>query len=480
MSKGRRGEQRRCEWAPEGRLAGKAVRFAARGMYHPYVTTGTQIDPALQPVLPLTATVNDAGRLSVGGCDLVELAREYGTPLYVFDEGDLRGRCREIRAEFRSRWRNSLALYAGKAYLGKAMARAVAEEELGLDIVSGGELAIARAAGFPMDRVYFHGNNKLPSEMREAIAAGVARIVIDNFNDVRLVSGAAAEAGAKQAVLLRITPDVDAHTHAKITTGVLDSKFGLPIAFEEAEEAVRQIMKSPSLDLLGIHFHIGSQIFEVEPYQIAIDVALEFAAEMVRKHKLDFREFSPGGGMGLQYLRDQAPPAVADYAEAITTEARRGCQRLSLAEPRLVVEPGRATVGRAGIALYTAGSRKELPGVRTYVAVDGGMADNIRPAMYGARYEVLSAERPAAPEEETVTIVGKYCESGDYLIRDARLPKLREGEIIAVPAAGAYSLAMASNYNAALKPAVVFVRYGQARLVRRRETYEDLLAAEVE
>jgi diaminopimelate decarboxylase len=444
------------------------------------VTAQTAIDPALRPVLPLTATVNERGHLEVGGCDMVDLAGEFGTPLYVFDEADLRERCRELQGEFRSRWPETTVIYAAKAYIGKALARLLNEEGLGLDIVSSGELAIAKAAGFPAGRAYFHGNNKLPSELGDAAAAGIGRVVVDNMTDIRLLSDAAARANRRQAVLLRVTPDVDAHTHAKITTGVLDSKFGLPVAFGLAEEAVKAIQASPSLDLLGIHCHIGSQIFEVEPYYAAIEVALEFAAAMVSKHRLEFREFSPGGGIGLQYVRNEAPPPVSVYAEALTSAARDGCARFGLPLPRLVVEPGRALVGRAGIALYTVGSRKELPEVRTYVAVDGGMADNIRPAMYGSKYEALSAERPSASEEEVVTIVGKYCESGDYLIKDARLPRLREGEVLAVPASGAYCLAMASNYNAALRPPVVFVRDGKARLVRRRETVADLLTTEVD
>ncbi|HXH20393.1 MAG TPA: diaminopimelate decarboxylase [Dehalococcoidia bacterium] len=439
-----------------------------------------EIDPGLRPVLPLTSRINEAGHLAVGGCDLVDLAREFGTPLYVFDEADLRARARELLSEFRSRWPETSVIYAAKAYIGRALARLLAEEDIGLDVVSGGEVAIAAAAGFPLERAYFHGNNKLPAELREAVNAGIGRVVVDNLTDVRVLGEVAAAAGRTQPVLLRVTPDVDAHTHAKITTGVLDSKFGLPVAFGLAEEAVLAIQRTASLDLVGIHCHIGSQIFEVEPYYAAIEVALEFAADMMRKHGLDLREFSPGGGLGLQYLREEPPPPVSVYAEAITSAVRDGCRRFGLPRPRLVVEPGRVLVGRAGMALYTVGSRKELPEVRTYVAVDGGMADNIRPAMYGSRYEALSAERPDAPQEETVTIVGKYCESGDYLVKDARLPRLREGEVLAVPASGAYCLAMASNYNASLRPPIVFVADGKARLVRRREKYADLMATEVE
>ena len=443
------------------------------------MTTRTEIDAALRPVLPLTAAVNAAGHLEVGGCDAVDLAQRFGTPLYVFDEADLRERCREFRREFGARLPDVSVLYASKAYLGKALAALLADEGLGLDVVSGGEVAMARGAEFPLERAYFHGNNKSRAELAEAMEAGVGRVVIDNFQDIGLLNEVAQERGRRQPVLVRVTPDVDAHTHSHITTGVLDSKFGLPLAGGEAEEAVRQALAAPGLEVVGIHCHIGSQVFETEPYVQAIDKALAFAAEMSRRHGLRLREFSPGGGFGLQYTRDEAPPAIAAYAETIAEAVKAACGRHGLDLPRVVVEPGRSIVGRAGVALYTVGARKEIPGVRTYVAVDGGMADNIRPAIYGSKYEALAAGRPLASAEETVTIAGKYCESGDVLISDARLPRLEPGEVLAIPAAGAYCLAMASNYNLSLRPAIVFVRDGRARLVRRRETYEDLMACEV-
>ncbi|HEY4684754.1 MAG TPA: diaminopimelate decarboxylase [Dehalococcoidia bacterium] len=443
------------------------------------MTTRTEIDAALRPVLPLTAAVNAAGHLEVGGCDAVDLAQRFGTPLYVFDEADLRERCREFRREFGARLPDVSVLYASKAYLGKALAALLADEGLGLDVVSGGEVAMARGAEFPLERAYFHGNNKSRAELAEAMEAGVGRVVIDNFQDIGLLNEVAQERGRRQPVLVRVTPDVDAHTHSHITTGVLDSKFGLPLAGGEAEEAVRQALAAPGLEVVGIHCHIGSQVFETEPYVQAIDKALAFAAEMSRRHGLRLREFSPGGGFGLQYTRDEAPPAIAAYAETIAEAVKAACRRHGLDLPRVVVEPGRSIVGRAGVALYTVGARKEIPGVRTYVAVDGGMADNIRPAIYGSKYEALAAGRPLASAEETVTIAGKYCESGDVLISDARLPRLEPGEVLAIPAAGAYCLAMASNYNLSLRPAIVFVRDGRARLVRRRETYEDLMACEV-
>ena len=444
------------------------------------MTAQIEIEAALRPVLPLNAAVNAAGHLALAGCDALDLAGRFGTPLYVFDEADLRARCREFRDAFGAVLPDVRVLYASKAYLGKALAGLIADEGLGLDVVAGGEIAVAMAAEFPFDRVYMHGNNKSRAELAEAMRAGIGRIVIDNFLDIEAVDAVAGAAGRRQAVLLRITPDVDPHTHSHITTGLLDSKFGLPMADGQAEEAVRQALAAPNLAVVGLHCHIGSQLFETEPYAQAIAKVLEFAADMRGKHGLRLQELSPGGGIGLQYTRDEAPPPLSAYAETIAGAVRTGCERFGLPLPRVVIEPGRSIVGRACVALYTVGSRKEIPGVRTYVAVDGGMADNIRPAIYGSRYEALAAGRPGAAAEERVTIAGKYCESGDYLIKDIALPRLETGEVLAIPAAGAYCLAMASNYNGALKPAIVFVRDGQARLVRRRETYADLLACEVE
>lgn len=444
------------------------------------MTANTSFDTALRGVLPITAGINAAGHLTIGGCDAVELAREYGTPVYVFDEADLRARCQELQDEFSSRLPDVLVLYASKAYIGKALAGIIADAGMGLDVVAGGEIAFARAAEFPMERVYMHGNNKSRAELAEAIGAGIGRIVIDNFLDIEQIDAVAKAAGRKQAVLLRITPDVDPHTHSHITTGVIDSKFGLPLIEGQAEEAVKRAMASPNVEVMGLHCHIGSQLFEAEPYAEAIDKTIAFAAEMSRKHGLQLREFSPGGGIGLQYVREEEPPPISYFAETIANAIKAACQRHGFELPRVVLEPGRSVVGRAGVALYTVGARKEIPGVRTYVAVDGGMADNIRPAIYDARYEAIPANRPLAANEELVTVAGKYCESGDILVRDVQLPRLQAGEVLAIPASGAYCLAMASNYNGALKPPIVFVRDGKARQVRRRETYADLMACETD
>jgi diaminopimelate decarboxylase len=437
------------------------------------------LDPALAPIFPRTAGVTSDGHLTLGGCDAVELAAEFGTPLYVFDEEELRATCRAYREAFASRYAQSAVVYAAKAYLARWLAALVAEEGLGLDVVSGGELTVARAAGVPLERVLFHGNNKSAPELREAVEAGVGRIVIDNFYELSLLDGIAEAAGRRQRVLLRVSPNVDPHTHVKTTTGVLDTKFGVPIAGGQAEEAVVQALACSNLELLGLHCHLGSPIFELEPYWRANAVMIEFARAMRDRHGLELREYSCGGGFAAHYLREKAPPTPDQYAQAVVESLREALTLHDLPLPLLTVEPGRAIVARAGVALYTVGARKEVPGVRTYVSVDGGMADNIRPAMYDARYEALVANRALYAPAERVTIAGKYCESGDVLIKEIELPKLWAGDVLALPASGAYCLAMASNYNLSLRPPVVLVRDGRARLVRRRETYEDLMRTDI-
>ncbi len=433
----------------------------------------------LAGILPVTAAVNEAGHLTLGGCDAVELAREFGTPLYVFDEKTLRGRCREFQTEFRSRYPDTVVAYAAKVYLGRALAAILVQEGMALDVVSGGELAIAASVSFPPERIYFHGNNKSALELREALDYGVGRIVIDNFHEMQLLNGLSQGAEQRQPVLLRLSPGIDPHTHAYITTGTVDSKFGIPLATGQGEAAVRQALEMPGLELVGLHVHLGSLVFELEPYRQAVAVVLAFAAEMVRKYGLRLEEFSPGGGFAVQYVEGRAPPSVAEYADTIVSAVTEGCQEHGLPLPRLIVEPGRAIVARAAVALYTVGSSKDVPGVRRFVSVDGGMADNIRPPLYDARYEALVANKALETRRETVTIAGRYCESGDILIRDAELAPLDAGDILAMATAGAYALPMASNYNASLRPAVVLVNDGEAKLIRRRETYEDLMRADV-
>lgn len=433
----------------------------------------------LQGVLPSTAAVNQRGRLAIGGCDTVELAERFGTPLYVFDEQHLRNQARAFVGAFTARHPETQVAYASKAYTGLAVLKLADQEGLALDVVSGGELAYALAAGFPLARVHLHGNNKSPAELREAVAAGIGRVVVDNAYELDVLEQIAAAAGVRQDILLRLAPGVDPHTHAKISTGQIDTKFGFTIQTGHAARAVRQALASPHLRLLGYHCHIGSQIFEIETYEQVADAMIGFAADMRDQTGFTPEEFSPGGGFAVQYVADQPPPAPEDYAATVIDSIKAACARRNLPLPRLFVEPGRSMVARACVALYTVGARKEIPEVRTYVSIDGGMADNIRPAMYDARYEAIVANRPEAAPAEMVTIAGKFCESGDILIKEIELPRLEAGDILAVPASGAYAPAMASNYNAALRPAIVFVKDGEARLVRRRETYEDLLRTEV-
>jgi len=425
-------------------------------------------------LFPHTAEIDEKSHLIIGGYDTVELAVNFGTPLYVFDENTIRNKCLEYREEFRRRYPNIEVVYACKAFFNLALALLLEQEGLGLDVVSGGEIFIAKSALFPPRRVCFHGNNKTQEELELACKWQIGRVVVDNFHELDLLGRVTGKSGRMQDILLRLSPDVDPHTHSYTTTGVLDSKFGFPITTGQAEEAIVVAMGSPQLNLMGLHFHLGSPLFETQPYVEAIRVVLGFAAQMKEKYDFELRELSVGGGFAIQYLLDSPPPPISDYAEAIVTTLLEQCSHLKLTPPRLVIEPGRGIVGQAGVALYQVGGAKGIPGVRSYVFVDGGMGDNIRPSLYSSKYEALVANKAGEAETEQVTIAGKFCESGDILIKDVYLPKLKEGDIIAVPACGAYCLPLASNYNVCLRPAIAMVKDGTARLIRRRETYEDL------
>lgn len=415
----------------------------------------------------------------MGGCDVVKLAGEHGTPLYVYDEQTVREVCRQYRQEFCSRYPDTKVIYASKAFTNVALVGLLREEGLGLDVASGGELAVGLTGGMPPPAVYFHGNNKHRGELKEAVQSGVGRIVVDNLHELDLLDQVAKEAGRVQDILLRVSPGVDPHTHSYISTGALDSKFGLPIQTGQAEDAVRRALSSKHIRLVGLHCHIGSQLFETEPYVEAVRAVLGFAASM-RKEGLRLLEFSPGGGFGIAYTRDEEPPTVATFAEEIVSAFSLECEALGIDnQPTLVIEPGRSIVGPAGVALYTVGAQKAIPDVRSYVSVDGGMGDNIRPALYDARYEAVVANRMREEPKERVTIAGKFCESGDILVKDAILPTTEAGDIIAIPASGAYCPSMASNYNMAPRPAIVLVKDGSARLIRRRETYQDMMASDV-
>jgi diaminopimelate decarboxylase len=422
-------------------------------------------------MLPGTAAVSRDAHLTLGGCDLVRVAEEFGTPLYVYDEATIRGRARAYREALADAYPGeALVCYAAKAYCAPWLLKVLDQEGLGLDVVSGGELYAAQVSGFPVSRVYFHGNNKSEEELRMAVEAGVHRVVVDNLEEIQRLN----ELGTRQAVLLRVAPGVEAHTHEHIKTGVLDTKFGLSIQTGAAAEAVREI-RMAGLELLGLHAHIGSQIFELEPYRETISRVVAFAAEV----GLELSELSPGGGFGMRYTAQDDPLPTHQVVQAIAQAVCEAASAHSLQLPSITIEPGRSIIGPSAVAMYTVGSIKEIPGVRTYVAVDGGMADNMRPATYGAVYSALLANRANDAVDATVAIAGRYCESGDVLIRAAKLPMPKVGDLVAIPGSGAYHLSMASNYNLSPRPAVVVVKDGQVRLVRRRETYADLLSNEL-
>jgi diaminopimelate decarboxylase len=430
---------------------------------------------ALNPrlvVFPQTAAVNAKDHLIVGGCDTIMLAKEYGTPLYIYDETDLRTRCREYQTEFGKRYNNVTISYSPKAFTANAMLKLVAEEGLDLDIVTGGELGIARAVNFPMERIHFPGNNKSVEELATAVKYGIGHIIVDNQPELDMLIRIARKKKVK--IMLRLNPGVDPHTHKYNTTGIADSKFGVPRAFWD--DVVKKALATPNLDMDGFHFHIGSGLFEVEPYLAAMDVVLKYAAELKQTQDYEMRTLSIGGGIGVQYTVAKLPPPFAYFPEKITTFLKNKCAELDLALPHLIIEPGRSIVAKAGMALYTVGVIKEIPGIRTYASLDGGISDNIRFAMYGewARQEALVADRVSAGNTHKYTVYGKLCESGDVLIEDVMLPELKMGDILAMAGSGAYAVPMQSNYNSMFRPAIIFVKDGKARLIRRRETLEDL------
>jgi diaminopimelate decarboxylase len=430
-------------------------------------------------LFPLTAEVSKQGHLCIGGCDVVDLAKEFGTPLYLFDESTLRHKCREFKDEFCKYYPDTLVIYASKAFLNRALALIFKEDGLGLDVVSGGELSIAHSVDFPLNNVYFHGNNKTPEELNLALDLGVGRIVVDNFYELELLDRLAGERGISQNILLRLTPGVDPHTHHYTTTGTIESKFGFPVATGQTEEAVNQALSASNLNLLGLHFHLGSPVPEVQPYELAIEIVLRFAREMGKKFDLNLSEFDIGGGFAVPYTLDSKVPTIGDYARAVTGKLNGLISELGLSRPRLIIEPGRAIVGQAGVALYKVGAIKEIPGIKKYVCVDGGISDNIRPALYGAKYEALVANKALGVRRDMVTIAGKLCESGDILVRDINLASVDPGDIIAIPVCGAYSIPMSSNYNALPRPAIIMVKEGRARLIRRRETYQDMMSLDL-
>lgn len=426
----------------------------------------------LKDVLPVTAEVNEAGHLEIGGCDTLDLAREFGTPLFVFCEETFRRRAQEFSKAFPE----STVYYAGKAFLCLAICQIVEQEGLGLDVASGGELHTALKAGFPPERIILHGNNKLEADLARAVDVDVGRIALDNLEEVARVADLAAQAGKRQPVLLRVTPGVEAHTHEYVQTGQEDSKFGLPIVGGVALNAATQAAASDYLDLVGVHAHIGSSIFSYDPFAKTIEVLFEFLADVKAILDVTLEEVNLGGGIGIPYVAGDFPAQLDLIGNLIRETAEREAGRNSLPHPRLAFEPGRFLVGNSTVTLYTVGAIKEIPGIRTYVSVDGGMSDNIRPALYGARYSAILANRARDEPDRLVTIAGMHCESGDVLIKDVALPSsLVRGDVIAVPATGAYGYGMASNYNMQPRPAMVLARDGNAHVIVERESFDDLI-----
>ncbi len=428
----------------------------------------------LDAVLPMTAEVID-DHLFIGGVDMVELARTQGTALYVFDEADIRRRMKSYLKAFRDRYENFDIIYASKAFLNKEIVRIVADEGLCLDVSGGGELACAMAAGFDAQHVFMHGNNKTPQELEEAISAGVGCIVVDSLIELERISDIAARHGVEQNIYLRITPGVEADTHAYIRTGCEDSKFGFTMRDDFALECVGRAIETPHVHLSGLHCHIGSQIFELDSFREAVQVMVEFMARIRDEYNYVIEELDLGGGLGIAYTSDDEPSTIDDLAEILIDAVKEFCAEYELTLPRLLVEPGRSLVANAGVTLYTVGTIKTLEGIRTFVAVDGGMSDNIRTALYQANYEPVIANKAGQPRTKIVTIAGKHCESGDAVVIDMPLQEPEVDDIVCVFGTGAYCSTMASNYNGQPRPAVVFVRDGDARVVTRRETYEDLL-----
>ncbi|MGG5460715.1 diaminopimelate decarboxylase [Clostridium sp. B9] len=420
----------------------------------------------------------EENELYVGGVKASALAKEFGTPLYVIDEELVRSNCRRYYSSMECEKRNNRVTYAGKAFINMAMCNLVNEENLYLDVVSGGELYTAYKAGFPLERIYFHGNNKSSYEIDLGVRLGIGRFIVDNLHELETLNSIAKEYGRVQKVYLRITPGVEAHTHEYIKTGQLDSKFGFPVIGDTVFDVVKHVLDLEYVELSGLHCHIGSQIFELEPFEDTTEIMLNLINEIKERLGYEIKELDLGGGFGIYYTEGDAPREIEDYCSTILRKAEEVCERLNMEVPILSVEPGRSIIGNAGFTLYTVGAIKEIPNIRKYVSVDGGMSDNIRPALYSAHYESIIANRVYDESRETVTVAGKCCESGDVLLNSIEMPKMETGDILAIMSTGAYGHSMANNYNRIPKAAVVSINNGVSRLMCRRETYEDMLRNE--
>lgn len=424
--------------------------------------------------------INEKNHLTIGGVDTVDLAEQYGTPLYIMDEQQIRKNCRVYqRAIEQCYGGNGLVLYASKAFSCKEIYRIVQSEGLGVDVVSGGELYTANEAGFPMERVYFHGNNKTQAELELAIEMDVGRIVVDNLAELIRIDELSAKQNKVTKILFRIKPGIDAHTHAFISTGQIDSKFGVALETGEAMAIVRKASELQNVEVVGVHCHIGSQIFELEPFRLAAKVMMNFMGDVADQLGIQMSELNLGGGFGIRYVDADKPAGYDGYIAAVSDVVKDTAKARGMAMPKIIMEPGRSITGPAGITLYTVGNVKEIPNVRTYVSVDGGMTDNPRYILYQSEYTMLLANRAGDVPLQPVTVAGKCCESGDLLGKDIDLPEVHASDLLAVLATGAYNYAMASNYNRIPRPPVIMVNAGEARVVVRRETYADLVRNDV-
>ena len=428
--------------------------------------------------LPLTASFNEKGRLTIGGCDTVELAHRYGTPLYVLDEDDVRSRCRHYAKAFREHYPDTSFVYASKALSTVQMIKFVTSEGFGVDVASGGELYTALKAGMDRKKIFFHGSFKTDAELREAMTAGVGRIVIDNQPEIARIDSIAGKLRKKVDVSIRVNPGVDAHTHESIKTGNTDSKFGIPAG--KVLETAGLVTVSKNLELRGLHAHIGSQIFDPKGYLSEIDALIDMVRDIRSKLKVEIPELNIGGGIGVAYVDGDDPDNIDDFAAQIASRLKEKTVQYKLPAFKLVLEPGRSIVARAGVTLYTVGHIKEIPGIRKFAVVDGGMSDNIRPMLYGAKYDMVLADDIRADRTMKVTVAGRACESGDVLAKDIMMPLLEAGSIIAVLCTGAYNYSMASNYNRFTRPAMVSVRRGRSKLIIRREKYKDVAACDAD
>lgn len=425
-------------------------------------------------------SVNEKGHLTIGGCDTTLLAEQYGTPAYIYDENEIRKNLREFKKSIDENYDgNGLVVYASKAFCCKEMCRICAQEGTGIDVVSGGELYTALSVGFPAENIVFHGNNKTYAELEAAVENGVGRIIVDNIYELKTLDSIAAKHGKVAGIMFRIKPGVDAHTHDFIKTGQIDSKFGFALETGEAMEAVRATVGMKNVKLRGLHCHIGSQIFDVDPFELAATVMLDLYKKIKDEIGLEFNELNLGGGFGIKYLESDSPKPYGDYMAKVSEVVHGHSEKLGLKTPFIIIEPGRSVVGAAGLTLYTVGCVKEIPDIRTYVSVDGGMGDNPRYALYNADYEIVCANKANEERTETVTVAGKCCESGDLIQENTCLQKVEPGDIVAVLSTGAYNYSMASNYNRIPRLPVVLVKDGEPRIVVKRETYEQVAACDV-